>query len=262
MLAVVIYGLCMIYSIFLWRKGFREANRVNYALLFGAFVFHTAAMVKRGFTFSRCPVNNLYEAITFISWTIVASYLVLGTWPRLRFLGAFASPVLFALGTFAFMPGLDTHGPRPEFSNGLQSLHAALILLAYGAFGLGSVASCMYLTQEHDLKVHKFRAIFSLLPPIQRLELVAGRLLLAGFLLLTSGLVVGAYWLKQTGGVYLTGDFKILWSLFVWALYLTLLVLRWRFAQGGRRFAWSIIASFAFVMLTFWGSNLASTIHR
>jgi ABC-type transport system involved in cytochrome c biogenesis permease subunit len=68
----------MIYSIFLWRKGFREANSVNYALLFVAFVFHTAAMVKRGFTFSRCPVNNLYEAITFIAWTIVASYLVLG----------------------------------------------------------------------------------------------------------------------------------------------------------------------------------------
>src|SRR5439155_15403593 len=164
----------MIYSIFLWRKGFRQDNRVNYSLLFIAFAFHTLAMFKRGFTFSRCPVNNLYEAIIFIAWTIVAAYLAVGTWSRLRFLGAFASPVLFALGVFAFMPGLDTHGPKPEFSNGLRSLHAALILLAYGAFGLSSVAAFMYLTQEHDLKLHKFRAIFSLLPPIQRLELVAG----------------------------------------------------------------------------------------
>ena len=50
----------------------------------------------------------------------------------------------------------------------------------------------MYLTQEHNLKFHKLRAIFSLLPPIQRLEAVGQRLLAHGFLLLTLGLAIGA----------------------------------------------------------------------
>ena len=260
--AVIIYGITTLHSIFLWRKGFRQDNRITYCLLLLAFVFHTVAMFQRGFSLSRCPVNNLYEAIAFVAWTIVASYLALGTWSRMRFLGAFASPVLFGMGVFAFMPGLDLHGPKPEFVNGWRSLHAALILLAYGAFGLSSVAGFMYLMQEHDLKVHKLRAILSLMPPIQRLELVTGRLLLCGFILLTTGLAVGALWLKETYGVYFKGDFKILWSVFVWVLYLTLLLMRWRFAQGGRRFAWGAIGGFAFVMLTFWGSNLASVIHR
>ena len=31
--AVVFYGLSAIYSVFLWRKGFRQADRVNYGLL-------------------------------------------------------------------------------------------------------------------------------------------------------------------------------------------------------------------------------------
>jgi len=263
-MAVLLYGISMIYSVFLWRKGFRQDNRVNYVLLLCGFVLHTVAMAKRGFSLERCPVNNLYEATTFIAWTIVTTYLVLGLFTRLRFLGAFASPVLFAVGVFALMPALDVHGPKPEFSGGLLSLHAALTLLAYGAFGLSSIAAFMYLTQEHDLKFHKMRAIISLMPPIQRLELVSSRLLFAGFVLLTGGLAVGAVYLNQrnAGLAYYRSDPKIMWSVAVWIIYLGLLIGHWRNAPSGRRFAWGIIASFVFVLLTFWGINLLSPIHN
>jgi len=260
--AVVIYGLSVVYSVFLWRRGFRQDNRVNYILLLLAFAFHTSAMTKRGFSLERCPVHNLYEATTFIAWTIVTAYLVLGVWTRLRFLGAFASPVLFAMGIFALMPGLDEHGPTPQFTGGLFSLHVALFALAYGALGLGAVAGLMYLTQEHDLKFHKMRAILSVLPSIQRLEFVTSLLLLAGFLLMTSGLIVSVLWFKQQTGVYLSSDPKTLWSVLVWLLCLTLVVMRWKFEQGGRRFAWGTIAVFVFVLLTFWGSSMWSPIHR
>lgn len=264
-LAVIVYGLSATYSVFLWRKGFRQDNRVNYLLLLLAFVFHTTAMVKRGFSLQHCPVNNLFEATIFIGWTIVTTYLVLGLWARLRFLGAFASPVLFAISVFALMPALDTpHGPKPQFTGGWSSLHAALILLAYGAFGLSCVAGVMYLTQERNLKFHKLRAVFSLLPPIQRLEFVVGGMLATGFVLLTLGLVAGAYYLKQNETLLNSarGDPKIIWSALVWLIYLGLLVMRWKFAQGGRRLALGAIGSFVFVLLTFWGSNLLSPIHN
>ena len=48
----------------------------------------------------------------------------------------------------------------------------------------------------------------------------------------------------------------------VWLLYLGLVVMRWRFAQGGRRFAFSAIGSFVFVLLTFWGTNVLSPLHN
>ena len=91
LLAVAIYGFSVLYSVFLWRKGFRQDNLVNYLVLLLAAVLHTAAMILRGFRLDHCPVNNLYEATIFVTWTIVAAYLALGLWPRLRFLGAFAS---------------------------------------------------------------------------------------------------------------------------------------------------------------------------
>ncbi len=261
-LAVVLYGISTLYSIFLLRTGFREDNRINYLLLLGGFVFHTLAMFMRGFALNRCPITNLYEATLLTTWTMVAAYLAGGLWTRLRFLGAFASPLLLGIGIFALMPDLDRHGANPEFTGGALSLHITLFALAYGAFGLSSVAGLMYLTQEHNLKFNKLRAVMSLLPPIQRLELAAGRLLIGGFVLLSAALVVSGVWHKQIEGRYFSGDPKIIWSLFVWLLYLALVVMRWKFARGGRSFAWGAIAGFVFVLLTFWGSSLLSPLHR
>lgn len=264
LLAVVVYGLSMAYSVFLWRKGFRRDDYVNYSMLLAAFGLHTTAMVLRGFRLNHCPVTNLYEATTFAMWSIVAVYLVLGLFPRLRFLGAFAAPVLFGIGVFALMPNLDMeHGTRPGLPAAWTSVHAALMALSYGAFGLSSVAALMYLTQEHNLKLHKIKALFSLLPPIQRLEFVVGRLLVCGFVLLTVGLVVGAYDLSRLAHPHnFRGDPKIVWSAVVWLIYFGLIIMRWKFAQGGRRFALGAIGSFVFVLLTFWGTNALSPLHN
>jgi len=262
LLAVLCYGLSTGYSVLLWRKGFRKDNRVNYLLLLAGFCLHVTAMGLRGFSLQHCPVNNLFEATMFVGWTMVTAYLVIGLVSKLRFLGAFVSPLLFFLGIFALMPALDPpHGPKPEFTGAGVSLHAAFILQAYGAFGLGAVAGLMYLLQEHDLKFHKLRAIISVLPPIQKLELISQRLLRNGFLLLTLGLGIGAAVMGQHKDGYWS-DVKVLWSLLVWAIYLVLLVLRWKFARGGRRFAWGAVAAFAFVVLTFWGTNLLSPLHH
>ena len=98
---------------------------------------------------------------------------------------------------------------------------------------------------------------------IQRLEAIVGRLLLAGFVLLTIGLAIGGYDLLQLGQADAhRGDPKVIWSVLVWLLYLGLVVMRWKFAQGGRRFALGAIGTFVFVLLTFWGVNLLSPIHN
>jgi HemX protein len=276
LLAVAIYGLSTVYSVFLWRMGFRRDDRVSYLLLLAAFALHTVAMLQRGLSIAHCPVNNLYEATMFIAWTIVAAYLVVGLLARLRFLGAFASPVLFAIGVFALMPALDLpHELRPQFSSVLTSLHAALILLAYGAFGLSAVAALMFLTEDHDLKLHKLRAFFSLLPPIQRLERVMNGLVIGGLFLLATGLAIGLKLveIKQKNGAYAPFNFEndpfyfhreplVTYLIFIWAFYFGLLVARWQFGLCGRRFAWGTVAGFVFILLTFWGFLLLSPIHQ
>jgi ABC-type uncharacterized transport system permease subunit len=160
------------------------------------------------------------------------------------------------------MPALDPpHGLKPEFSGGLRSLHAATILLAYGAFGLAAVAAAMFLVQQHDLKAHKLRALLSSLPSIQRLEVVTTRLVLVGFLLLTIGLVVGSQ-LPRKEGISFWADAKVLWSGLLWLIYLEALVAHKFFGRSARRFAVVIIAAFVFLLLTFGLTNRFSQMHQ
>jgi ABC-type uncharacterized transport system permease subunit len=262
--AVLIYALSTIYSVFLWRRGFRRDDFVNYFLLLVGFAFHTTAIIMRGFILKHCPVYNIYEAMTFFTWFSVMAYLVIGLWHRFRFLGAFFAPVLLATGVFALMPSLDPpHGDKPIFSGGLQSMHATMTLLAYAGFGLCCASGLMFLTQEKNLKQHKVNALLSLLPPIQRLEINVSRLMLTGWVLLSVGLSTGAIYLSQNRDVYEPrGDLKIIWAALVWSMYLALLIAhRWR-RLTGRRFALAAIGTFAFVALTFWGTNLLSPIHH
>ena len=258
------YGLSTVYSVFLWRKGFRKDDHVNYLLLLAGVTLHTLAMFKRGLTLHSCPVNNLYEATTFLLWALGLACLVYSLLPRLKFLCAFTAPVLFTVGVFALMPSLDVHplpGAKPDFSDWLRSLHAATILQSYGAFGLAAVAAAMFLMQQHDLKFHKLRAVLSLLPSIQRLELITLRLTLVGFLLFTIGLVTGQQLPRPEGRPYLS-DPKVVWSALLWLVYLGLLVARLLPGRSTRRFTVGVIVAFAFLLLTFWITNLYSGLHH
>ena len=261
-LALVCYAAGTLHAVFLWRKGFRRDDHVNYSLLLAGFLLHFGALIQRGLSLRTCPVNNLYEAITFLLWALALICLLVGLLPRLKFISAFAAPVLFAVGVFALMPSLDPpRGPRPDFSNGLTSLHATSILLAYGAFGLGAVAAGMYLLQRRNLKTHKTSAVLSVFPSIQRLEMTAIRLVLAGFLLFTLGLALGPH-LPNFEHKNFFADDKVLWSALFWLAYLELQVARRFFGRSSRNFALGAILLFVLLLLTFWITNLYSTLHH
>jgi ABC-type uncharacterized transport system permease subunit len=262
LLAVTFYGLATIYSVFLWRKGFRRDDWVNYFLIAAGVALHTLAMARRGMTLHSCPVNNLYEATTFLLWALGLACLVYSLLPRFKFLAAFTAPVLFTVGVFSLMPSLDPpHGPKPDFSNWLRSLHAATILQSYGAFGLAAVAAAMFLVQQHDLKFHKLRALLSSLPSIQRLELITTRLVVVGFALLTIGLIAGSQ-LPRKEGVSYFADAKVLWSALLWLVYLEGLVAHKFFGRPARRFAVGVVAAFIFLLLTFGLTNKLSPLHQ
>jgi len=262
LLAVMVYGVSTIYSVFLWRKGFRRDEWVNYFLLAAGVTLHTLAMLKRGLTLHSCPVNNLYEATTFLLWALGLASLVYALMPKFKFICSFAAPLLFTVGIFALRPSLDPpHGLKPEFSGALRSLHAATILQAYGAFGLAAVAAGMFLMQQHDLKFHKLRALLTLLPSIERLEFITFRLVIVGFALLTLGLAAGSQLPPPEGESYFS-DPKVIWSALLWLAYLESLVSYKFFRRASRHFAVGVIVAFAVLLLTFGLTNKFSPLHQ
>jgi ABC-type uncharacterized transport system permease subunit len=126
---------------------------------------------------------------------------------------------------------------------------------------LCAAAAAMFLTQQHNLKFDKLRAMLSLLPSIERLDKVASRLALVGFVLLTIGLAAGGQIPHKAGVVYWK-ETKVLWSALLWLMYAALLFGHMRAVFTGRRFAIGLIGIFVFLVLTFWGTNLLSTLHN
>jgi len=115
--------------------------------------------------------------------------------------------------------------------------------------------------QRHDLKFHKLRAMLTLLPSIQRLEFITFRLVAAGFVLLTIGLVAGSQLPAHEGKPYFS-DAKVLWSALLWLVYLESLVAYRIFGRASRRFAIGVIIAFAFLLLTFGLTNKFSPMHQ
>lgn len=227
-------------------RHYRPSNLNLVALLVG-FLAQTSFLYLRGETLGRCPLSNLFEVINFLTWSIVLIYLSIGSAYRMSILGAFTSPLVFLLQLFAMLAPIDKAAPpRIAAPNPWLELHAALSVIAYGAFGLAFVAGAMYLVQERQLKTHNIQSFFFRLPPIADLGLALRRLLVIGFALLTAGVAAGLMVNVSISSV------KAVWSMAVWLLYgLLLLALHWK-RLSARRVALLAVAAFTVALSSLW----------
>ncbi|MCC7376612.1 MAG: cytochrome c biogenesis protein CcsA [Verrucomicrobiales bacterium] len=261
-MAIGCYAIATVHAVFLWRRGLGRGEWVNYGWLAGGWALQVVALISRGFSLSRCPVTNLFEAVMFVTTVIATGHVIAGCWRRFRIAGLVLAPAFFAAGVFALQPRLDQPGPVFDLEATALSLHVTLILIAYASFGLASIAAGMFLvTQSAQLPVTS-RNLAALLPRADRLQAVLLRALAIGLLLLTAGLILSLGLMRERYGVLVRPDPKISWSAFVWTIYFALIVARLRFGQGPRRVAWATLGCYAFVILTFWGTNLLSPIHH
>lgn len=97
---------------------------------------------------------------------------------------------------------------------------------------------------------------------MERLERVVAGSVLTGLLLLTVGLSLSIWLVLGSEKPVVRGDPKVIWSVLVWAGYLGMVIVRTGWNRGARWLAWSSLGTFAFVILTFWGTNLMSPMHQ
>jgi len=196
----------------------------------------------RGAVEHSCPIGNLPETLIFLSWSIALIYLVIGPAYRISLMGAFTAPLLLILQIVALLlpDEISRHTLPP---NPWVETHAALSLVAFGAFGLACIAGIMFLVQEGQLKSRRPAPIFHHLPPISILSEAILRLLWIGFFLLTLSFAAG--WLAHlavAGG-------KFWFSLLIWLLYASILAAAKLGSLNGKRFATAAYSSFLLTLI-------------
>lgn len=208
-------------------------------------VMHAAHVVTASLLSRVCPVESLHFGLSFSALIAVAAFLVLRRRFRLHALGAFVAPIAltFLVGAQFVSAGSAASSSVPR---SLLALHIAANVLGVGLFLIAGVLGVAYVVEERRLK--RKRASSLKLPPLDALDRATYRLLLAGFPLLTFGVVTGAVFSNQLGAAQGAELIRALLGYATWVLLAAVLVLRRLAGWRGRRAAWGTLAGVACVL--------------
>ena len=258
------YVVAAIHAILAFVNKRRSLQRVSILALSTGFVLHTAALIADWAIDGHYPVFRLRETLSFLAWTLVATYVVVLYRYRTQALGAVTLPLVSILVFIAILINPDSQNSIDASvvsTKWLFPIHTTLVLFSYAAFFVVFAASIMYLLQERSLKVKSFGAIFHRLPSLTTVNEIATSAAAIGLTLLTVGIATGMLWSSSRSGRIWQNDPKEIFALLTWLLYLFLIVYRSTASWRGTRAAWMGVAGFALVLCTFLGARLMGGYH-
>lgn len=210
-------------------------------LLGGGALGHLAYVMMASFVANVCPIRSVHFILSIASLFAVATYLVLRRRFDIDALGLLVGPLglAFLLGTYF----LGKPASEPRFSMLFITMHVLANLLGVALFVLAGGAAGLYLVQERRIKVKKrVAAHIHSLPPLDTLDHAVHRFLVAGFPLLTLGIITGTYWAKKLEMGSPEVVMRTIFGYATWFLIAGVLLLRALAGWRGRRAAYGTIA--------------------
>jgi ABC-type uncharacterized transport system permease subunit len=259
--AVVCYGVGLLYSLLLLSKQGNVLARVVEPAVGLGLIFHFVSLVESTILVGHLSLASIHYSESFLAFLAMVVFFIFFVGYRTTSPGIVIFPIVFVL-TFASAIGQKPVTlTSPLLRNGWIFVHVVLIFTGYAGLFLSFGASLLYLVQERALKSKQPTTLLTWLPPLQTIDDIGYRALLFGFPFMTFGLVTGSVLAIEKYGPMFFYDPKILLSFILWAVYMLLLYTRWSSGWRGRRAAF--LATFAFVIAVgAWAANYFSRVHR
>ena len=214
----------------------------------GGALLHFAWFMLTAMVQHACPVEGIHQATSLMALSAALLFLVVGRFWRIDVIGAFIAPVcLTALLAARFVGIPDV---TPPVRSAVLPLHVTTILLASALFAVASALAATYLLQEKQLKNKRAVGLAQRLPPLDVLDRASHKFLLAGFPLLTIGIVTGLLWIGRAGSND-AGVMRQVLAYAAWVLFAAVLLMRTAGGWRGRRAAWGTILGFGCALLAF-----------
>lgn len=227
-----------------------KALNIGFSLTVLGFVFHLAADILRGIGAGRVPWSNMYEFALTATCAIVLIFLVVQFFVDLRFLGTLITgmTVLF-LGITKINFYVAIVPLQPALDSYWLVIHILVAVLAVGFLTLSFGLSILQLMQVSSFKERV--PFLRTLPSAERLEDLAYRLAIVGFVFWTFTLIAGAIWAERAWGRYWGWDTKEVWTFVIWVLYAGYIHARATKGWRGTRSAWLCIIAYVAVIFNF-----------
>ncbi len=233
-------------------------GRIGTSLTVLGFIFHLGATLTRGFAAGRVPWANLYEFAMIGTLLIVAVYLVVLVKVDLRFLGTFITGlVVVLLGLAATNFYVDVSPLMDPLKSVWLVIHVFVASLGTAFFALAFALSVIQLMQSRRERLVRegtektgpgFLRTF---PGSERLESMAYRFTIIGFILWTFTLIAGSIWAYYAWSRFWGFDVKETWTFVIWVLYAGYIHARATRGWRGNPSAWLAIVGFSAVLFNF-----------
>ena len=254
--AIAVYFAGMVSFLYYLLSRKETPKKYSFALTGFGFLLHTLALIIRAFEAAHIPITSLHEAMSFFSWALILSFLLIEYKYRIYVLGSFVLPLTFiSLISSAALP-MEIKMLDPSLQSVWLGIHTVLAVLGATAFSIAFLAGLMYLILERVLKSKNFNILYHKLPSLDLLDTLNYRAISFGFPLLTLGIITGSIWAEYAWGTYWNWEPKQTWSLIVWLFYAAVLHTRVAVGWRGRKAAYMSIIGFVGVVFTFVGVNI------
>ncbi|WP_085483045.1 c-type cytochrome biogenesis protein CcsB [Agreia pratensis] len=230
--------------------------RIGVSLTILGFLLQLVGVVLRGVAAERVPWANMYEFSITGTLLIMAVFLIVLTREDLRFLGTFITGlVLILLGVSTVNYYVAVVPLPPALESAWLVIHVFVASLGTAFFALGGALSGIQLLQNRREASPKSRflnfRLLDTLPNSVRLENLAYRINIVGFVFWTFTLIAGAVWAERAWGRYWGWDTKEVWTFIIWVIYAGYIHARATKGWRGSRSAWLALIGFAAVLFNF-----------
>ena len=197
--------------------------------------------------------HGLAEALSLLSFLLVALFLTIELRTQAPVLGAFLAPAAVAvwLPALWFAPGAKPSASHPWTP--VLVAHIGVALTGLAVFGVATGVAVAFLLLERQMKGKRFGVLYQRIPSLEFLDGLNRQLVTWGFVALSLTLVTGLWVASRSEGVR-TFQAVELTTAVAWLVFAGLLQARVLAGWRGRRVAWLTMAGFGLLVLSFVGT--------
>ena len=163
----------------------------------------------------------------------------------------FTAPLAAGLVGLALLLGFGGGAEPSGGRNAWFILHVTLSVLGVAMLALAFVSAALYLLQFRALKAKRFGQVFRYFPPLEQLDRLNRMALVAGFPILTLGVLLALGYAQRFAGGMHAAPAQLVWGMFTWVVLGWAVWVRVMRGWGGRRAAFASIAGFGAVVLVY-----------
>lgn len=234
----------------------QRGERAVLALVITGLAVHALSIGLRWERIGHGPFITLFEILSSNVWSLLLIYSV-AYWrvPAVRPAAAVVMPVLFVLMGWLLVcsPG-EGHFP-PTYRTVWLYIHVGLGKIFLGSVLVAVGIAGVILLRRAGIAVQRFAR----LPDSPRLENLAFRFMILGFVFETLMLIAGAIWAQDAWGRYWAWDPLETWAFLTWLTLAFFVHARVTLRLAPHHSALLIIGVFVLAFLTFFGVPFVST---